>query len=85
MNPRTALYMVLILGISGMWEYFYREIFSSTVGRSKSYVIFRIQTMLLFASALLSVTLIALGFSIVIVVASSSALLLLDILFKIVC
>lgn len=21
-NPRTALYMVLILGISGMWEYF---------------------------------------------------------------
>lgn len=47
----------------------------------KSFVIFRIQTMLLFASALLSVTLIAFGFSIVIVVASSNALLLLDVLF----
>lgn len=47
----------------------------------KSYVIFRIQTILLFMSALLSIALIVLGFSIVVVVASSSALMLLDVLF----
>lgn len=81
-NPRTALYMVLILGISGMWEYFFIGKYLVLLSADqKSFVIFRIQTMLLFASALLSVTLIAFGFSIVIVVASSSALLLLDVLF----
>ncbi|MGN4126113.1 lipopolysaccharide biosynthesis protein [Lysinibacillus sphaericus] len=81
-NPRTAFYMVLILGISTMGEYFYiGKYLVLLTADQKSYVIFRIQTILLIASTILSLTLIVLGFSIVVVVASSSVLLLLDILF----
>lgn len=81
-NPRTALYMVLILGMSGMWEYFFiGKYLVLLTADQKSYVIFRIQTVLLIASTILSVAFIAFGFSIVIVIASSSALLLLDVLF----
>lgn len=81
-NPRTAFYMVLILGISGMWEYFFIGKYLVLLSADqKSYVIFRVQTILLFMSALLSIALIVLGFSIVVVVASSSALMLLDVLF----
>ncbi|MGE7093367.1 lipopolysaccharide biosynthesis protein [Lysinibacillus sp. NPDC048646] len=81
-NPRTAFYMVLILGISGMWEYFFiGKYLVLLTADQKSYVIFRIQTILLIASTLLSLTFIMLGFSIIVVIASSSVLLLLDILF----
>ncbi len=47
----------------------------------KSYVIFRIQAILLIASTILAITFITLGFSIVVVIAWSSVLLLLDIVF----
>ncbi|WP_107923017.1 lipopolysaccharide biosynthesis protein [Lysinibacillus parviboronicapiens] len=81
-NPRTALYLVLILGISGMWEYFFiGKYLVLLTADQKSYVIFRIQAILLIASTILAITFITLGFSIVVVIAWSSVLLLLDIVF----
>lgn len=81
-SPHTAFYLVLILGISGMWEYFvigkYQVLLMAD---QKSYVIFRIQAILLIASTILSLSFVVLDFSIVVVVTSSSALLLLDVLF----
>ncbi|TKI71687.1 polysaccharide transport protein [Lysinibacillus mangiferihumi] len=81
-SPLTAFYMVLILGISGVWEYFLiGKYYVLLTADQKSYIVFRIQTGLLVVSTMLSLTLLTLGFSIIIVVGSSSILLLLDILF----
>ncbi|MFJ5791242.1 lipopolysaccharide biosynthesis protein [Lysinibacillus sp. NPDC093197] len=81
-SPLTAFYMVLILGISGVWEYFLiGKYLVLLTADQKSYILFRIQTCLLIASTILSLFLLTLGFSIVVVVGSSSMLLLLDILF----
>lgn len=81
-SPLTAFYMVLILGISGVWEYFLiGKYYVLLTADQKSYIVFRIQTCLLVVSTMLSLTLLTLGFSIIIVVGSSSILLLLDILF----
>lgn len=81
-SPLTAFYLVLVLGLSGVWEYFLiGKYLVLLTADQKSYIIFRIQTALLIASTILSYALLMLGYSIVIVVGSASILLLLDILF----
>ncbi|MFJ7667688.1 lipopolysaccharide biosynthesis protein [Lysinibacillus sp. NPDC097195] len=81
-SPLIAFNLVIVLGLSGVWEYFLigRYLVLLTADQ-KSYIVYRIQTALLIASTILSYTFLTLGFSIVVVVGSSSILLLLDILF----
>jgi O-antigen/teichoic acid export membrane protein len=71
----TAFYLVLILGISGIIEYFslgkYRVLLTAD---QKSYIIFYIQSALNITSAIISVLLINMGYSVIIVIATSTTI-----------
>lgn len=81
-NTKLASYMVLILGLTGMWEYFllgkYRVLL---IADQKGYVIFRIQTLLLIVSTFISVILVYLGLPILIVMATSTLIMLTNVLY----
>jgi O-antigen/teichoic acid export membrane protein len=81
-NPTLAFYLVLILGISGIWDYLligkYRVLLTAD---QKSYVLFRIQTALMIISSTLSVILVYLKLPILSVICVSTIILLFNVVF----
>ena len=81
-NSELAFYMVLVLGVTGMWEYLligkYRVLL---VADQRGYVIFIIQTFLLIISTCISIILIYMNYSIIIVMAVSTSIMLTNIIF----